>query len=156
MTDPRIEFQRLRNLCESPIEADFFISWWLLPGLLPGLVPAVPVWNGRARLDFAITTDKFGIELDGREYHISPEQFTKDRSRQRELEGAGWRIARFSGAEVKADAAYCVKQAHELWEKLCRSHEVDLARLVPINSTPPSAPLGRARLGSRAEARGTS
>ncbi|WP_078965870.1 endonuclease domain-containing protein [Streptomyces aureocirculatus] len=70
-----------------------------------------PVFGGRYRIDFALPKQKIGIELDGYAWHSSPEAFTRDRARQRELELDGWRIVRFSGSEITKDAADCVRQA---------------------------------------------
>ncbi|MFI1227592.1 MULTISPECIES: endonuclease domain-containing protein [unclassified Streptomyces] len=81
---------------------------------LRGLKPQHPVFGGRYRLDFALPERKIGIELDGSTWHSSPEAFTRDRARQRELELDGWRIIRFSGSEITKDAAGCVRQTAEL------------------------------------------
>lgn len=81
---------------------------------LDGLVTQYPVLAGRYRLDFALPDQKIGIELDGYEFHSSKKAFTKDRERQRAIEAAGWRIIRFSGSEINADPAECVRQATEL------------------------------------------
>ncbi|MEV7849569.1 DUF559 domain-containing protein [Streptomyces sp. NPDC088183] len=70
--------------------------------------------GGRYRIDFALPNDKIGIELDGYIWHSDRKAFTQDRARQRCLELGGWRIIRFSGAEVNADASACVRQAAEL------------------------------------------
>jgi very-short-patch-repair endonuclease len=38
-------------------------------------------------------------------WHSSPEAFTRDRARQRELELDGWRIVRLIGSEITKDAS---------------------------------------------------
>jgi very-short-patch-repair endonuclease len=71
-------------------------------------------FGGRRRIDFAIPDRKIGIELDGHATHSSTQAIADDRRRQRRLESAGWRIIRFGGAEVYADANGCVRQAAAL------------------------------------------
>ncbi|MFI9174886.1 DUF559 domain-containing protein [Streptomyces lincolnensis] len=97
---------------ESPIEEAFWHAYLqAAPQDLSGLKSQHSVFGGRYRIDFALPDRKIGIELDGYAWHSSPEVFTRDRARQRELELHGWRIVRFSGSEVTKDAADCVRQA---------------------------------------------
>lgn len=98
---------------ESPIEDAF---WWAHRKLqlpeLAGLVVQHPVLGGKYRLDFALPDLKIGVELDGYQYHgTSRDKFIADQQRQRALEAEGWRLIRFAGAEVHADAESCVHQA---------------------------------------------
>lgn len=100
---------------DSPIEVAFWKAYLhIMPPALLGLKAQQPALGGKYRIDFALPDKKIGIELDGYAWHSSREAFTKDRERQRELELAGWRIIRFSGSEVKNDAARCVLQAATL------------------------------------------
>ncbi|MFE7077902.1 DUF559 domain-containing protein [Streptomyces sp. NPDC057620] len=107
---------------ESPIEQAFWNTHLRtrLPAL-SGLRSQVPALRGRYRIDFALPSKKIGIELDGYAWHSSREAFTKDRERQRALELDGWRIIRFSGAEVNGDTEHCVKQAAALVEQYDRA-----------------------------------
>ena len=101
----------------SPIERQFWAAYTLLqPPELAGLTPQHEVFahGRRRRMDFAIPDRKIGIELDGHATHSSTAAIADDRKRQRQLESAGWRIIRFGGAEVHADAAGCVRQAAAL------------------------------------------
>ncbi|WP_019065357.1 DUF559 domain-containing protein [Streptomyces prunicolor] len=108
----------LPNL-ESPIEEAFWRAYLqMAPPELNGLRSQHPVFNGRYRLDFALPAQKIGIELDGYAYHSSPEVFTRDRARQRELQLNGWRIISFSGTEINRDAGGCVRQAAQLVDQL--------------------------------------
>lgn len=99
-------------LTDSPLEVEFFLAWHeeALDVLFP-LTMQYPVKDGRYRLDFAFPPLKVGIELDGYTYHSDRESFTRDRQRQREIEAQGWRIMRFSGAEIRADVTRCVHEA---------------------------------------------
>ncbi|MEV1088015.1 DUF559 domain-containing protein [Streptomyces microflavus] len=115
---PREALQQVVDLfptLESPIEEAFWAAH-REAGLegLRGLKPQHPVFGGKYRLDFALPERKIGIELDGYTWHSSPEAFTRDRARQRELELDGWRIIRFSGSEITKNPADCVRQAAEL------------------------------------------
>lgn len=97
---------------DSPIEARFWAAYIDMRHRVPildGIVTQHTV--GRYRLDFAVPQHKIGIELDGYEHHSSRSQFTRDRERQRKLENDGWRIVRFSGAEVNANPQKCVLEA---------------------------------------------
>lgn len=100
---------------ESPIEEAFWHAYrQAAPQDLNGLKSQHSVFGGRYRIDFALPDRKIGIELDGYSWHSSPEAFTRDRARQRELELDGWRIIRFSGSEINNDADDCVRQAAAL------------------------------------------
>jgi very-short-patch-repair endonuclease len=122
--DHAIECLRIRgrrvsgaSLCESPIEVAF---WNAISGkaALTGFQPQVKIDGGRYRLDFGHELMRVGVELDGYEYHSSKDQFIKDRQRQRELEQMGWRIIRFAGSEVHADALGCANQLEKWIESL--------------------------------------
>ncbi|UPZ27689.1 DUF559 domain-containing protein [Streptomyces sp. LRE541] len=109
------QYADLNPQLESPIEEAFWREFLTSkPEELNGLKAQQPVFDGRYRIDFALPDDKIGIELDGYTWHSNPKAFTQDRARQRELELHGWRIIRFSGAEVNSDAGDCVRQAAQL------------------------------------------
>lgn len=78
------------------------------------LMQQVPVAK-RYWLDFAVMNpgrDVFlAIEVDGHDFHErTKEQAQRDRSRDRELTAAGWRVLRFTGREVYQDAGKCVRE----------------------------------------------
>jgi len=63
------------------------------------------------------------IELDGHDFHErTKEQAAKDKSRDRDLQAAGWRVLRFTGSEVWRDPKRCVREMHlvMLWESVRR------------------------------------
>ncbi|THC47126.1 DUF559 domain-containing protein [Streptomyces sp. A1499] len=100
---------------ESPIEEAFWQAFMkITPVELSGLKAQHSVLDGRYRIDFALPEEKIGIELDGYIWHSNRKAFTHDRERQRQLELNGWRLIRFSGAEVHRDASECVRQAAQL------------------------------------------
>lgn len=66
------------------------------------------------RLDFAVTdtTDgwKIAIECDGHDFHDrTPAQAERDKSRDRVLAAAGWRVLRFTGREIYRDPTVVVR-----------------------------------------------
>jgi very-short-patch-repair endonuclease len=91
--------------CESPMEEKF---WSAAAGEIDGLTPQFQI--GEYRVDFAIQPRKVVIEIDGHDFHKTPEQRTEDAQRQRRLEAIGWRVVRFTGKEVDRDAPGCVRE----------------------------------------------
>ncbi len=54
------------------------------------------------------------VELDSYLWHGSdPEQFTKEKEREREIQKEGWNIMRFSGREIVRNVEKCVEQVIE-------------------------------------------
>ncbi|HEY4102546.1 MAG TPA: DUF559 domain-containing protein [Polyangiaceae bacterium] len=75
----------------------------------------VPGVDTRYRLDFAVMNAAEGlflaVEVDGHQWHeATPLQVQRDKSRDRRLTAAGWRVLRFTGSEVYRDAAACVAE----------------------------------------------
>ena len=135
----RLDLERAIAACESPIEAmfatallassdndgPFFRRVDSVPGDKQG-----PIARGRAgalylqyplildaravRLDFAIILGKkrLAIETDGHDFHEkTKQQAASDKSRDRLLTAAGWKLLRFAGSEVYADAGKCAGEA---------------------------------------------
>ncbi|MGV8873947.1 MAG: DUF559 domain-containing protein [Rhodococcus sp. (in: high G+C Gram-positive bacteria)] len=50
------------------------------------------------------------VEIDGREFHSSPEAFTNDRVRQNAVQLDGWLVLRYSAAMVMANLDYVIRQ----------------------------------------------
>ena len=70
---------------------------------LPQLTVQYEVWSsGRcvARVDAADPAIKLAIEVDGFEFHSTPEAFQRDRTRQNELVALGWTVLRFTWTDV--------------------------------------------------------
>lgn len=69
---------------------------------ITGWIANLPVRaSGRNyRIDIAFPALKLAIEFDGRAYHSTPEHFQADRRRQNDLQNSGWRILRFTWADV--------------------------------------------------------
>lgn len=70
---------------------------------LPMLTVQHEVWAcGRciARVDAAYPALKLAIEVDGFEFHSTPEAFQRDRTRQNELVALGWTVLRFTWKDI--------------------------------------------------------
>jgi hypothetical protein len=125
--------------CESPIERSYLAALAdlalsrnafkqdLSPEAILPISGAAELWQQyklndlRVRLDFAIVGPgvRLAIELDGHNYHErTPEQATRDRSRDRALTSQGWTTIRFTGREVHADARACARQTLEIVETI--------------------------------------
>ena len=73
--------------------------------------------HSRYRVDFILKDARIIIELDGYEYHSSPEQLERDSIRQRYLTRAGYSVIRFTGREIKRDAAGCVEEVRQIYKE---------------------------------------
>lgn len=118
------------SLCESPIEKLFLIEWhyqndnFYFGGDLIDytITPQYKIDN--YRVDFMICfNDKsvnpydnkdncLIVELDSYLWHGSdPEQFTKEKARERDITKEGYKLMRFSGREVYRDVERCVRES---------------------------------------------
>lgn len=125
-------------VCESPIEEiflaafsdpEFAFSWessfiYNHPdsdGCLPNRIGtteygplAIQHKIGKYRVDFAMTpapSKWLAIELDGHDFHErTKEQAQRDKSRDREIQAAGWHVVRFTGSEVWKSPTKCVRE----------------------------------------------
>lgn len=129
------------TFCESPIEVlllaalmfvtveeDFSCTYGgpLVDSSTLTLLPQARV--GPYRLDFLLTYDcgvspyepiHLAVECDGHEFHErTKQQAQRDKQRDRFLQGAGYRVLRFTGAEIWADAASCAEQVEETLRQL--------------------------------------
>ena len=70
---------------------------------LPAPVLQHEVWDGGrfvARVDAAYPDRRIAIEIDGYEFHSSPDAFQRDRARQNDLVRLGWRVLRFTAPDI--------------------------------------------------------
>lgn len=109
----------LLQLAESPIEARLAVhlacSFGTKTAIFAQHEVATP--NGNYRLDFAVDPDgsKIAIECDGHEFHErTKEQAARDKSRDRALQAAGWRVLRFTGSEIFADPGKCASEVRAI------------------------------------------
>jgi hypothetical protein len=67
---------------------------------------------------------RFVVELDGHDFHEkTKEQARRDKARDRELSSLGWRVLRFTGSEVFADAGKCMREAGDaMWAAMLEEH----------------------------------
>lgn len=128
-----LELRDLLWLCESPIEQSMLLALRRMAnakiccfGDLPTLVAVagkaeihcqypLEIDGAPIRLDFAIKVPggaSVAIECDGHEFHErTKEQAARDKSRDRALTAAGWKVLRFTGSEIWRDANQCANEA---------------------------------------------
>ena len=63
-----------------------------------------------ARLDFAWPAERVLVEIDGREWHVGPGPFQRDRTRQNALVQAGWLVLRFTVEDIRFRPEYVVNE----------------------------------------------
>jgi very-short-patch-repair endonuclease len=85
------------------------LAHWEFEGFL---IPQakIAIANRNYRLDFAFVAPfaRIAVELDGHDFHErTRDQARRDKSRDRALTAAGWRVLRFTGSEVYESAARC-------------------------------------------------
>jgi very-short-patch-repair endonuclease len=93
------------SLCESPMEELF---WQEAQGRIPGLVPQH--FLEPFTIDFAIPALKIAVEIDGARYHAHEKAREKDARRDALLAEWGWKVLRFTGAEVYDNTLRCVEK----------------------------------------------
>lgn len=127
----------LAPFCESPIEIelgsqlfsvlsgyrDLFVTTICpndeAPSRAPDEVLIVPQFRfARYRTDLAVRFPWLPrrwvfVECDGKEFHSTAEQIVRDRGRQQEMMDAGFRVFRFTGAEIRRYAASCARVVAE-------------------------------------------
>ena len=123
-------FAAALDRCGSPIELSFlsallffgdytfepFTTTSAIAQDATGIVLSMQVPLEGYRIDFALTRAgapvRLAIELDGFAHHgATPDQFARDKVRERALQGLGWTFLRFSGREVNRDPRKCVAEA---------------------------------------------
>ena len=118
-------FAKIRNCeCESPIEELFLVEWYFQNEIYDtGYSIKSQYKINDYRVDFMISTPHkeniLIVELDSYLWHGSkPEQFAKEKERERELRREGWDIIRFSGREIYKDVINCVYELIEYLENM--------------------------------------
>ena len=53
--------------------------------------------------DFMWRAQRLDVELDGRDVHMTPQAFERDRLRDQQLQVQGWRVVRFTGRQLTDD-----------------------------------------------------
>lgn len=129
------QFLMLLERCESPIEAKFVLALFehsefddmvvragdavqYFGNMTDTLEVCAQYVVGPYRCDFAFsqyhpngTWTRIIVECDGHDFHErTKEQAQRDRSRDRFLQAAGWRVFRFTGSELHRDAPKCVDE----------------------------------------------
>jgi very-short-patch-repair endonuclease len=98
-----VDQERLK--CESPIERQLYDTLRILGYYVQTQVPC-----GKYRIDLALPVYKIAIECDGKAYHSTPEQKTRDRRKDAYLRKNGWKVLRFSGRMIYQDLPKVIAQ----------------------------------------------
>jgi predicted transcriptional regulator of viral defense system len=69
--------------------------------------PEVNAWiphdTTGSEADFMWRAQRLDVELDGRDVHMTPQAFERDRLRDQQLQVQGWRVVRFTGRQLTDD-----------------------------------------------------
>jgi hypothetical protein len=98
-------------LCGSVPETQARLLFWRAK--LPAPVTQYPVYVGGvlvARSDFAWPEAWLLVEIDGFRYHSASGDFQRDRDRQNALIQAGWRVLRFTVADIRNRPAHVIAE----------------------------------------------
>lgn len=130
---------------ESPLEDKLWtaLKQWQIQAERQELVK---VNNRNYMLDFNIYCDRgqIDVETDGDMYHANPEKAAEDNLRNNDLEAAGWKVLRFTTAQIQEQMAeYCVPNIVETINYLGGLNENSLvSRKLDLNAPPGSRQLG--------------
>lgn len=127
---------------DSPVEALFSSAFSACRDRLyipKALAPTTQQKCGKYRIDFAVACALgwLAVEIDGHEFHEkTKEQASKDRARERYLVTQGYRVIRFTGADVWNNPFLCCSdtsdQIHMLTTGKTRSSAVAAAAMAAI------------------------
>lgn len=94
--------------CESELELWGYTDVFNVPGLDDASRQVVVEVDGESyRLDVAYEEQMLAVELDGRKYHASPEQWERDIRRDRKVAKLGWQTIRYSHDQLRFDVDGC-------------------------------------------------
>lgn len=110
MREVLIERELVHPALESRLEVEF---WRLVQSVkLAVPEPQVEVFDAGgfvARVDFAYVDLRIAIQLDGKEFHLTPEAFEHDREQRARLRAAGWIVLEFTWDMVVRRPEYVVQ-----------------------------------------------
>lgn len=98
--------------CESELELYGYEHVFDVPGLRDAQRQRVVRVAGKSyRLDISYDDERLNIELDGRQFHASPEQWERDIARDLAVATLGWQTIRFSHRRLHGDVDGCRRDA---------------------------------------------
>lgn len=98
--------------CESELEIWGHLHVFDVPGLDHGVRQKWVQVRGRwYRLDLAYEEEQVAVELDGRAFHASPDQWERDIRRDAALAGVGWQTLRFSHRRLHVEREACRRES---------------------------------------------
>jgi very-short-patch-repair endonuclease len=83
---------------------------------ISGWVPSLRIVIGAAayEIDVAVPEARLAIEVDGFRYHSAHDRFQRDRTKQNALVAAGWRVLRFTWADLSERPGYVIDQIRRM------------------------------------------
>ena len=94
--------------CESELEIWGYLDVFDIPELAhANRQRVIEVDDHTYRLDLAYEAERLAVELDGRKFHASPEQWERDIARDLALATVGWQTIRLSHNRLTRDPAGC-------------------------------------------------
>lgn len=94
--------------CESELELWGYGNVFAVPGLDDAMRQKVLRVAGKTyRVDMAYETERLAVELDGRAYHSSRDQWERDIRRDLDLATIGWQTLRLPHSRLTGDVAGC-------------------------------------------------
>jgi very-short-patch-repair endonuclease len=101
--------------CESELEIWGYLHVFDVPGLDHAVRQREVTVDGCwYRADMAYEQERVVVELDGRAYHASPQQWDRDIARDLTLARAGWQTVRLSHRRLTTDIAGCRRDVLEV------------------------------------------
>lgn len=82
-----------------------------------GWTPNYPLWRDGylvGVLDVALVVQRIAIEVDGWAYHSDVDRFRRDRAKQNDLIALGWRVLRFTWADLTERPGYVRAMVRQL------------------------------------------
>lgn len=104
-----LELPEMAEYTESGLEILFLELCRRSGASAPSLQVPVSVGGRRLRVDFAWPHKRVFVEVDGAQFHSSPQQLLEDSRRQNLLVAAGWTPIRFRFEDLRDQPVQCIR-----------------------------------------------
>jgi very-short-patch-repair endonuclease len=107
--------QLIEEGCESELELWGYLEVFTVPGLDHGeRQRLITVGSRTFRLDLAYEKERLAVELDGRGYHSSDDQWERDIARDLAIATRGWQTVRLPHKRLMNDVDGCRREVLEV------------------------------------------
>lgn len=103
----------------SHAESERVLARHLRQNMIVGWQANTPIYDDEGLIgygDAVFSAERLVIEGDGRAWHSDVQRFQRDRTRQNRLINAGWRVLRYTWADLTEDPAGVVRQIRQALE----------------------------------------